>query len=61
MIRKEYDTAKERLARFHNAMILVRAQAADESLWCIEVSISEAHFQQELRKLHAELESNDNA
>lgn len=37
---------------------VVNQQAEDEALWCIADNIVEAHFQQELRRLHAAIETN---
>lgn len=37
-------------------MKIVNEQAEDEGLWCIAERIGEAYLQQELRRLHAEIE-----
>lgn len=59
MSRGEYDDAKTRLERYHAAFDLVQKQAEDDALWLLEVSITEAYLQQELRRLHAVIEGKE--
>jgi hypothetical protein len=42
---------------FSSLQRLVDEQAADEALWFITENISEAYLQQELRRLHAAIET----
>ena len=44
------------LESIRNAKGIIDKQAEDEGLWFISESITEAYFQQELRKLHALIE-----
>jgi hypothetical protein len=44
------------LARLQAAEHIVAEQAKDEALWCVCDRISEAHLQQELRRLHEAIE-----
>lgn len=39
------------------ARAIVNEQAEDEALWCLDVPITEAYHQQELRRLHAAVEA----
>ncbi len=59
MKRKEYTTAKERLNKYHMAWDLVQKQAEDEALLCLTDNIEVAYIQQELRKLHAVIEGEE--
>lgn len=49
-----YDLA---LARLASIQALVDEQAEDDALWFDTAAITEAYFQQELRRLHAAIEA----
>ena len=45
------------LAAFRSALALAASQAEDDGLWFVAHTAPEAYLQQELRRLHAALES----
>ena len=49
-------STKEKLDRFAAALEIVLEQALDDGLWFAAQTASEAHLQQELRRLHAVIE-----
>lgn len=49
------------MTKLEELLQLVRSQSEDEGLWFIARTAPEAYLQQELRKLHALIEGNDDA
>lgn len=50
------DGYHEAARRITNLQDLIDEQAEDEALWFLDVSVTEAYLQQELRRLHAVIE-----